>query len=686
MEDRLSQLTEEFKKIYQENEFNEIKIDRIKTQLTNLTKELDQFRNVRIKKENTSFIEKFSVVVSSETYQEKKVNQIDLNKNQTKLTEDFNRSSNTSNPIDSSPLVDINSIHLSSVHDTGSRTDQTHQEFVDLQDELYGTDNERHATFSSDFENGSIDLLSSNNDGTSSTSVRFRNATNQHAHDDNKDTRASGKSTICTDINTNDRMPQGGQVVRRRRINAAAHHTRGKNYSSDEFNSGSRRLHSECDNICSGFNLNIVDCTTDSAMSPNDSKSSMFDKPSHRIDQYEGYDYNEKASFSGSKSDVASQNSNINDSDEFRNSSTRASFNMSGRMHRGRRGLYREQRRSAVRDNPGAGRGSASRNCFNCNKPGHFRRECPEERKLRDNGGDGKVKPIELNEETNVDTQVLSNTRFAHFEDLIAIQCYILPCIQTGSDKSEILFFFNDCSFLIKRLFRLFILPIISTLLQCHADELSNRKHPPSPLCLIISSTCERALQIECEARKLACRTAVVPYELLHKCTARKCSAANGHNMFTVSDHLQESYEADRMLDTGLEPDIRRLESLGLSSKEERITWTFSATFSNELQQLFTNGKYSILAVTFVIARGLDFPLIDLVVNYDLLNTNDFYIHRRADHLNKSILLFDPGRESDRKTAPELILKLSRVGQVIPAFLKKFGDVGNIKFYHDDRN
>ncbi|CAF4016544.1 unnamed protein product, partial [Rotaria sordida] len=174
----------------------------------------------------------------------------------------------------------------------------------------------------------------------------------------------------------------------------------------------------------------------------------------------------------------------------------------------------------------------------------------------------------------------------------------------------------------------LFILPIISTLLQCHADELSNRKHPPSPLCLIISSTCERALQIECEARKLACRTAVVPYELLHKCTARKCSAANGHNMFTVSDHLQESYEADRMLDTGLEPDIRRLESLGLSSKEER----------------------------------------------------------RADHLNKSILLFDPGRESDRKTAPELILKLSRVGQVIPVLLKKFGDVGNIEFYHDDQN
>ncbi|CAF1293521.1 unnamed protein product [Rotaria sp. Silwood1] len=42
----------------------------------------------------------------------------------------------------------------------------------------------------------------------------------------------------------------------------------------------------------------------------------------------------------------------------------------------------------------------------------------------------------------------------------------------------------------------------------------------------------------------------------------------------------------DRILDTELKLDIRKLESLGLSSQEERVPWIFFATFSNQLQQL----------------------------------------------------------------------------------------------------
>jgi hypothetical protein len=34
----------------------------------------------------------------------------------------------------------------------------------------------------------------------------------------------------------------------------------------------------------------------------------------------------------------------------------------------------------------------------------------------------------------------------------------------------------------------------------------------------------------------------------------------------------------------------------------------------------------------------------------------------RAGHLGKSISFFDPDRESDRRIAPELVLKLSEVG------------------------
>lgn len=395
-----------------------------------------------------------------------------------------------------------------------------------------------------------------------------------------------------------------------------------------------------------------------------------------------------------------------------------------------------------------------------------------------------RVKPIELYEEANLSTQVLSNIRRAHFEEPTPIQRYALPCIrqqdnlmacaQTGSGKTAA-----------------FLLPIISNLMDCHADELSERNHPPTPLCLVISPTRELALQTEREARKFAYQTPIIP-----------CSAVGGLDMFTVSDRLREGChilsattgrlkdmvekgrislkkvkyfvldEADRMLDTGFEPDIRKLETLGLPPKEDRVTAMFSATFPDEVQRLakhflrdnyiflavgilgganediaqtielvpqaskkdrlfqlleenlkserclifvetkrsadyigallsqrnfmsttmhgdrtqrqrieavqqFTNGKCPILVATSVAARGLDFPLIGYVVNYDLPDTSDFYIHRigrtgRAGHLGKSISFFDPDRESDRTIAPDLVRKLSEAGQEVPSFLQQY--------------
>ncbi|CAF0824494.1 unnamed protein product [Adineta steineri] len=399
---------------------------------------------------------------------------------------------------------------------------------------------------------------------------------------------------------------------------------------------------------------------------------------------------------------------------------------------------------------------------------------------------EGKFKPIELYEEANLSTQILSNIRRAHFEEPTPIQRYTIPCIQqrddimacaqTGSGKTAA-----------------FLLPIISNLLECHSDELMEKAHPPAPLCLILSPTRELALQTEREARKFSYQTAVIP-----------CSAVGGHDMYTVSDRLKEGChilsattgrlkdmvekgrvslkqvkyfvldEADRMLDTGFEPDIRKLEELGLPAKDERCTSMFSATFPDEVQKLakyflrdnyiflavgtlgganediaqtieevrqgdkkdrllqlleqnlkderclifvetkrqadyigallsqkklmsttmhgdrtqrqrteavqqFTNGKCPILVATSVAARGLDFPLIGYVVNYDLPDSSDFYIHRigrtgRAGHLGKSISFFDPERDSDRRIAPELILKLVEAGQEVPEFLQQYSE------------
>ncbi|CAF0869117.1 unnamed protein product [Rotaria sp. Silwood1] len=138
-----------------------------------------------------------------------------------------------------------------------------------------------------------------------------------------------------------------------------------------------------------------------------------------------------------------------------------------------------------------------------------------------------KVKPIELNEEASVDTQSVSNTRLAHFED-----------------------FNNEV--------------IIGFVLKL---DVIDQEHPSSPLFLMISPTYQHVLQTEDEARKITYRTAVVPYRI----------AADGHDMFIVSDRLQDMVGKVQMkltgiiLDTELKLDIRKLESLGLSSQEELV-------------------------------------------------------------------------------------------------------------------
>ncbi|CAF4969308.1 unnamed protein product [Rotaria sp. Silwood1] len=47
-----------------------------------------------------------------------------------------------------------------------------------------------------------------------------------------------------------------------------------------------------------------------------------------------------------------------------------------------------------------------------------------------------KVKPIELNEEASVDTQIVSNTRLAHFEGFNNEMIYWF-CAQIGCDRSD---------------------------------------------------------------------------------------------------------------------------------------------------------------------------------------------------------------------------------------------------------
>lgn len=106
-----------------------------------------------------------------------------------------------------------------------------------------------------------------------------------------------------------------------------------------------------------------------------------------------------------------------------------------------------------------------------------------------------------------------------------------------------------------------------------------------------------------------------------------------------------------RMLDTGFEPDIRKLEDLGLPTKDERITCMFSATFPDEVQRLakhFLRDNYIFLAVGILGGANEDIAqTIELVPQgnkkdrlFELLEKNLSMLKRNEPILKSELIPF----------------------------------------------
>ena len=93
----------------------------------------------------------------------------------------------------------------------------------------------------------------------------------------------------------------------------------------------------------------------------------------------------------------------------------------------------------------------------------------------------------------------------------------------------------------------------------------------------------------------------------------------------------------------------------------------------------FREGTYPILVATAVAARGLDIPGVAHVINYDMPDDVDEYVHRigrtgRLGNLGKATSFFDP--ESDVDVAGPLVKMLSSAGTVVPDWLALAGASG----------
>ena len=90
----------------------------------------------------------------------------------------------------------------------------------------------------------------------------------------------------------------------------------------------------------------------------------------------------------------------------------------------------------------------------------------------------------------------------------------------------------------------------------------------------------------------------------------------------------------------------------------------------------FKAGKSNIIVCTSVAARGLDIDNVKHVINYDLPDTVDEYVHRigrtgRCGNVGKAVSFFDPTDDNDLKLARPLARILTLASQKTPDWLNE---------------
>jgi len=93
----------------------------------------------------------------------------------------------------------------------------------------------------------------------------------------------------------------------------------------------------------------------------------------------------------------------------------------------------------------------------------------------------------------------------------------------------------------------------------------------------------------------------------------------------------------------------------------------------------FKSGRMKVLIATSVAARGLDIKNVRHVVNYDMPNSIDEYVHRigrtgRVGNNGRATSFFDP--EHDTTIASDLVKILEGANQEVPDFLRSYSAAG----------
>ncbi|KAE8681848.1 DEAD-box ATP-dependent RNA helicase 37 [Hibiscus syriacus] len=402
--------------------------------------------------------------------------------------------------------------------------------------------------------------------------------------------------------------------------------------------------------------------------------------------------------------------------------------------------------------------------------------------------GENVPSPVNTFAEIDLGETMNQNIRRCKYVKPTPVQRYAIPialagrdlmaCAQTGSGKTAA-----------------FCFPIISGIMRDQYVQRQRGGRTVYPLGLILSPTRELSCQIHDEAKKFSYQTGVkvvVAYggapinqqlrelergvDILVATPGRLVDLLERARVSLQAIRYLALDEADRMLDMGFEPQIKKIvEQMDMPNRSVRQTMLFSATFPREIQRLasdflsnyiflavgrvgsstdlivqrvefvpesdkrshlmdllhaqrengehgklqaltlvfmetkkgadslehwlcingfpsttihgdrsqqerelalrsFKSGKIPILVATDVAARGLDIPHVTHVVNFDLPNDIDDYVHRigRTGRAGKTGLATAFFNESNMTLARPLAELMQEANQEVPAWLTHY--------------
>ncbi|CAI0406496.1 unnamed protein product [Linum tenue] len=226
--------------------------------------------------------------------------------------------------------------------------------------------------------------------------------------------------------------------------------------------------------------------------------------------------------------------------------------------------------------------------------------------------GDNVPPPVNTFAEIDLGEAVNANIRKCKYVRPTPVQRHAIPillagrdlmaCAQTGSGKTAA-----------------FCFPIINGIMRDNFPQRPRAPRTAFPLALILSPTRELSSQIHDEARKFAYQTGVrvvvayggapISQQLRELERGVDILVATPGRLVDLLERARVSLqmikylaldEADRMLDMGFEPQIRKIvEQVDMPPSGRRQTMLFSATFPKEIQRLASDflANYIFLAV-----------------------------------------------------------------------------------------